>query len=191
MYVRRLLEQVGERVLTEVNVNGSQLIAALNALQSTPTLEPLASGKEVLAVFDTLQPEEQSRIEAVVEDYVISNFGRTPLDLTAPVAGGPNSDYRAFIAVMMSVAIVAMAVCYIALVIYVSWRNLTLPEWTDIFIPFVTLGAVVWNYNGLLTKENRDAIAAGLGSVPGGFLATIVQAVAAGRRRGGSGIPPT
>ena len=182
MYVRRILEQVGDRTLVDVNGNGTQLIDAINAALSTPTLTPASTGKEVLAAFDTLLPIDQSRIESVVEDYLLTNFGTVPLDLTPPVAGGPARDYRAFIAVMMSVAIVAMAMSYIAMVIYVSWRKLAIPDWADIFIPFITLGAVVWNYNGLLTRENRDAIAAGLGSVPGGMLASIVQAMAAARR---------
>lgn len=186
MYVRRILETVGGRVLVDVNGNGSQLIDAINAAVTTPTLTNQSTGTEVLAAFDTLLPVDQSRIESVVEDYLLTNFGTVPLDLTSPVAGGPTRDYRAFIAVMFSVVIGLMALAYITLVIYVSWRTLRLPEWTDIFIPFCVLGMVVWNYNGLLTKENRDAIAAGLGSVPGGFLATIVQAVAAGRRRPGA-----
>jgi hypothetical protein len=182
MYVRRILEQVGDRTLVDVNGNGAQLIDAINAALSTPTLTTASTGTEVLAAFDTLLPVDQSRIESVAEDYIVTNFGTLPLNLTPPVAGGPARDYRAFIAVMMSIAIVAMAVTYISMVIYVSWHKLTIPDWSDIFIPFVTLGAVVWNYNGLLTRENRDAIAAGLGSVPGGVLASIVQAMAAARR---------
>lgn len=182
MYVRRILEQVGDRTLVDVNGNGAQLIDAINAALATPTLTTASTGTEVLAAFDTLLPVDQSRIESVAEDYIVTNFGTLPLNLTPPVAGGPARDYRAFIAVMMSIAIVAMAVTYISMVIYVSWHKLTIPDWSDIFIPFVTLGAVVWNYNGLLTRENRDAIAAGLGSVPGGVLASIVQAMAAARR---------
>lgn len=183
MYVRRILEQVGDRTLVDVNVSATQLIDAINSALTNPTLTPTATGKEVLAAFDTLLPVDQSRIESVLEDYFLTNFGTViPANLTPPVAGGPTRDYRAFIAVMMSVAIVLMAVSYISMVIYVSWHKLTIPDWADIFIPFLTLGAVVWNYNGLLTRENRDAIAAGLGSVPGGVLASIVQAMAAARR---------
>lgn len=186
MYVRRILEQVGDRVFTEVNGAGAELIAAINAILPDNPLVSTATGTETLAAFDRLPIEEQTRIETAVEDYMLKTFGGMS---TAPVVVPTSTpitvtrDYRAFIAVMMSVSIVAMALGYIALVIYVSWFNHSIPEWTDIFIPFLTLGAVVWNYNGLLTKENRDAIAAGLGAVPGGFIASIVGAITAGRRR--------
>lgn len=184
MYLRRILEQVGDRILTDVNVAGTDLINGINKLRPDNPLANTATGKEVLTAFDALPSVDQVRIETIVEDWMLANFGTT-LSTPIPATLNATQDYRAFIAMMFSIALVLMAVAYTAMVIYVAWRNRTLPDWSDGFIPFTALTAVVWNYNGLLTRENRDAIAAGLGSVPGGFIASIVQAITTGRRRQG------
>lgn len=181
MYVRKILENIGDRVLADVHPAAKDLIAGINKLSGTVALPPNATGNTALAAFDQLVPDDQVKIEDIVEDYLINTFGMLPVAPSNSTIVG-TKDYRAGIALMMSIAIVAMAIDYMALVTYVSYVNRVIPDWSDVFIPFVSLAAVVWNYNGLLTKENRDAIAASLGSIPGGFLGTVTQAILSRRR---------
>lgn len=182
MYVRKILGNIGDRVLADVHPAAKDLIAGINKLSGTVALPPNATGNTTLAAFDQLVTDDQVKIENIVEDYFISIYGMLP---TTPVIGTPSGntkDYRAGIALMMSIAIVVMAIDYMALVTYVGYVNRVIPDWTDVFMPFVSLTAVVWNYNGLLTKENRDAIAASLGSIPGGFLSNITAAIFSRRK---------
>ncbi len=172
MYVRKILTQVGGRVLVDVNVFGTQLITAINEVSGSDPIPTTATGLDVLTVFDTLTPEAQSVVETVAEDFIVANFSSLP---TSAPALTPTRDYRGGIALMMAITLTMQCVAYAAMVIWISVVTRTIPDVTDTFVPFLAQAAVVWNYNGLLTKENRDAIAAGLGALPGGIFQTIGQ----------------
>lgn len=173
MMIRRILRNIGEGIVIDVHPAGKDIIAEINRLAHTVALPANATGSTTLAAYEQLEPEDQVRVNQIATDFITNILG-----ITAPIPGTNvtgTRDYRAGIALMMSITVTGMAVGYMFLVIWVSFMNMSIPDWTDIFIPFLALTAVVWNYNGLLTKENRDALATSLGNVPGGFFATVLQ----------------
>lgn len=171
MCVQKLLDQVGNKVLKDAVVNGAAVIKIINDVSGHQLPED-ATGTDVSKVFELLTPEAKSAASEDVAQFLLS--------VTAPVVPmvpvvSQTRDYRAGIALMMAITLTIQCFAYGAMVIYIAITTKTIPDVSDSFIPFMVQALIVWNYNGLLTKENRDSLAAGMGAIPGGLVQSMLQ----------------
>lgn len=90
---------------------------------------------------------------------------------------------RRFMAIMMAVCTCIMSLAYTAVMVYVSYIGRALPDWTSMLIPFLGPMLVVWQYNGVLTKERRDVLATALNAVPGGFFSSFFSALSQRKKK--------
>lgn len=180
MLIEKVLGAIGDKPLARSHPIGAQIIDEVNRRLTDNPLGTDATADEVAEKIFTLPPDSQEVINNVMQTYIQSVVsGVVP---SGNVVAG--TDYRAAIALMMSICITVMAFGVIATVCWIGYKTNVIPDWTDVAIPFMTLGFVVWNYNGVITKENRDALFAGLGNIPGGIFGGIIDALAKRRNKG-------
>lgn len=76
--------------------------------------------------------------------------------------------------VLMWVTLAIMSLSYATVILYISLRNLVMPDWEDMVIPFIGPVLIVLHERGIVAKEGRDLLKALAGQAP---AATIMEAV--------------
>lgn len=187
MYVSTKLTEAGSQVLVNTLTDGvgEVIIKTLNDLSGGTPIDLTATGVQVAEVYNQLPKDKQMKVEQAVMFHIFEpDTIATAPQPTAVVTGSQTRDYRAGIALMMAVTLTLQCFAYGAMVIWIAVMTRTIPDVSDTFVPFMVQALIVWNYNGLLTKENRDSLAAGLGAIPGGVIQTILQMVTNRRSKG-------
>ena len=187
MYVSTKLMEAGNQVLVNTLTDGvgEVIIKTLNDVSGGVPIDLSATGAQVAEVYNQLPKDKQMKIEQAVMFHIFEpdTIATAPQTATV-VAGSQTRDYRAGIALMMAVTLTLQCFAYGAMVIWIAVMTRTIPDVSDTFVPFMVQALIVWNYNGLLTKENRDSLVAGLGAIPGGVIQTILQMVTSRRSKG-------
>lgn len=184
MYVQKLLDQVGTRVFKDVVPSGAVVIKIISDASGGMPIAETATGEEVSKVYSLMTPEAQAAVAEDIGELILTTLPPVVTTPTPVTTGSQTRDYRAGIALMMAVTLTLQCFAYGAMVIYIAIMTRTIPDVSDTFVPFMVQALIVWNYNGLLTKENRDSLAAGLGAIPGGVIQSIVQMITSRRSKG-------
>ena len=171
-----ILKLIGAAQVAVAHPQGSLFVETFNGITGTTTLAATVSGTEALAAFEKLDVTNQVKVNAIFDQYrkIITGCGTT----TAFANGVHRQrNYRSFMALMMAVALTIMAVTIVAIECYIGIMTKTQLESGQFTVPLMCLALVVWSYNGLLTKENREAIAAGLARAPSGFVNSFLDSI--------------
>lgn len=191
MYVSTKLMEAGSQALVNTLTDGlgEVIIKTVNDLSGATPFDSTATGTQIAEVYNQLPKDKQMKVEQAAMYHIFEpeTIATAPQSTTV-VTGSQTRDYRAGIALMMAVTLTLQCFAYGAMVIWIAVMTRTIPDVSDTFVPFMVQALIVWNYNGLLTKENRDSLAAGLGAIPGGVIQTILQMVT---NRRSKGTPPT
>lgn len=175
MTLGELLRKVGNGVLYEQHPAGDKIVAEVNKIAEAVLSETKATAQECLRVLADLEPEVRKRfLDAEVEDS--GKVGSDIAELVSAIRHRQNG-WKTTIAVVMALNITVMVFTYALLMYNATMHGLPLPRWTDITAIIIVPGGILWVWYGVLSKENRDILAAAAGQLPAGGLAGIVATV--------------
>lgn len=189
MTLGELLRMVGNGVLYEQHPGGDKIVADVNKIADAVLSETKATAQDCLRVLADLEPEVRRKfLESQVEDS--GKVSSDIADLVSAIRFRQNG-WKTAIAVLMALNITVMVFTYAVLMYSATMHGLPLPRWADITAIIIVPGGILWVWYGVLSKENRDILAAAAGQLPAGGLAGIVASVLQRKGADAPQTPPT
>lgn len=175
MTLGELLRKVGNGVLYEQHPGGDKIVADVNKIADAVLSETKATAQECLRVLADLEPDVRRKfLDSEVEES--GKVNSDIADLVATIRFRQNG-WKTVIAVLMALNITVMVFTYALLMYSATMHGLPLPRWADITAIIIVPGGILWVWYGVLSKENRDILAAAAGQLPAGGIAGIVATV--------------
>lgn len=165
-----ILAHVGERVVSSVLVDGADAVRSVNKLTGANLDPETATGDECMVALEALEGKPHTETRAELDT-----------DRIAQIVGhirGRQSVWKTAVAVFMAILVGVVVIDYAILMYVATTGGLKLPSWQDVTFIIIVPGGIVWAWFGVLTKENRDLLAATIGELPvAGPMTAFIKAV--------------
>lgn len=177
MKIEKLLRKYSQSPINGKLADGTDIHEYINNRLSIDDRYTLpATGEEIMTALHNLSRREralvlQAELESTVEDQIEKDIFTVITELR-----NAQSKLRSFTVATMVVLIAAIILSYCYVMIDVSLTNKTIPDWQGIALIIVIPGMILWQNNGVLSKENRDMLTGILGHIKNnGPLGTITD----------------
>ena len=167
MNIRTFLNLTATTPILEVTPEGKQVLDTIAQLSDTPIESIDLTGQQVHEWIQGLPLDVQKKIYATeLNDGVDLSKYRKELESLLDSKDSQSKWLRHVIAFGMSTLLACTILAISFSVIWVSIYENTLPSWELCLIAIGGPAMVVWQYNGVLTQERKDLLAAALGRTP-------------------------
>lgn len=189
MNVRDFLGLLGDRPLSSVKPEGRMVIDLINRYVDQPYEAGDLTGITACEAIDALDQKDRNEIYASeLNDGMDLVQYRRELQSLLDQKDGDGKQLRRILAFGMATLLAALTLSLSWAIVYVAWVKNELPPWELCLIAFGGPAMVVWQYNGVLTQERKDFLAAALGRTPqagiiGGLLSSMGNSRDVRRRR--------
>lgn len=183
MNVRTFLGLVADRSLSTIRPEGQQVIELLNKYSDQPYTVGDLTGITACEVIDALDPQDRDEIYITeLNDGVDLVQYRRELQSLLDQKDTNGKRLRQVLAFGMATLLAGLTISVSFAIVYVAWVKNELPPWELCLIAFGGPAMVVWQYNGVLTQERKDFLAAALGRTPqAGILGGLLNGMSASR----------
>lgn len=166
MKIEQLLRKYPQSPITGKLADGTDIHEYVkNRLPAKDQYELPITGEEIMTLLHNLSRKERAVIlRAELDVDTEDNIERDVYAIISEVRGA-QSKLRSFTVITMVVLITAIILSYCYVMVDVSLANKTIPDWQGIALVIVIPGMILWQNNGVLSKENRDLLTGILGHI--------------------------
>lgn len=188
MNVRTFLSLLAERPLVSIRPEGEQVKELINKYCTGTYGVSDLTGITACEVIDALDPKDRDEVylTELNDGMDLVQYRRELQSLLDEKNDGKG--LRKFLAFGMATLMAIGSLSLSFAICWVAYHQKTLPPWELCLIALGGPVMVVWQYNGVLTQERKDFLAAALGRTPhagilGGLLSNMGMSKDIRRRR--------